>query len=216
MKRPMIEFAGPPEAVLLNLELETHPSWLAFSKRTQHDLENIKLVDLPAEDRATGIDATFELERLLIEGHCRELPSGVPPRGLQLELLDQQGARKGDSLVMANMAYIQLHADRPGLYDIRIRPGRSSEVYRLTSLGLTGMDSELANVTGTKMAVMSFEGSTIYPQFERNAGMEYADVLDTSQPARPPSILSRCATLWLQRCIQLFSDVTSVNVVQAR
>lgn len=180
--------------MLLNLELDTHPSWLAFSKETKHDLENIKLSDLPAEERATGIHATFELEKLLIEGHCRELPNGVPPRGLQLELLDRRGD-KSDSLVMANMAYIQLHADSPGLYDLGIRPGRSSEVYSLTSLGLTGMDSEPVNVTGTKVAVTSFDGATIYPQFERNAGMEYADVLDTSQPPRSPSFLSVCVML---------------------
>lgn len=47
----------------------------------ENDLDNIKLQDL-----AGSVTSQFELANLLVEGHCLELKSGAPPRGLQFTL----------------------------------------------------------------------------------------------------------------------------------
>lgn len=73
-------------------------SWLAFPKTTRYDLDNIRLSDLTASARQTGIRAVFELENLIVEGHARDMPAGSPPRGLQLVLSSADEQVKVDSL----------------------------------------------------------------------------------------------------------------------
>ena len=48
-----------------------------------YDLDNIRLEDLG--DQPT-LFATFQLEALLVTGHCSELRARSPPRGVQLTL----------------------------------------------------------------------------------------------------------------------------------
>lgn len=81
---------------LMTLALEAHQSWLAFPKQSVHDLDNIRLSDMSS----TGGDVTvvYELDNIVIEGHCRDMPGSAPPRGLQLELISKSDASKVDSL----------------------------------------------------------------------------------------------------------------------
>lgn len=178
-----------PESVLLNLEMDVHQAWLAFAKEARQDLDNIRLADLSSADRKSGIKAVFELESLVIEGHCRDMSDGTPPRGLELELLEQGGHYRADSLVMANMGYVQLQAPHPGLYSLNIRQGRSSDIYSIASLGTDGFKSNLVRDSIRSLSLMALDGLVIYPQFVRNPGMGEADVLEYS-PAPSTSSLS--------------------------
>lgn len=85
--QPAVSFKGIPEDVLLTFSADLQQSWLAFPKTSKHDLDNIRLEDLPSSARDEGISTVFELESIVVEGHAREMPSEQPPRGLQLELL---------------------------------------------------------------------------------------------------------------------------------
>ena len=49
------------------------------------------------------MQAEYELEHLLLEGHCFELPSGSPPRGLQFTLGTHNQEVMVDTIVMANL-----------------------------------------------------------------------------------------------------------------
>ena len=55
----------------------------------------------------TGIQAEYELEHLLLEGHCFELPSGSPPRGLQFTLGTHNQPVLVDTIVMANLVSLK-------------------------------------------------------------------------------------------------------------
>lgn len=199
---PSLRFEGMPETVLLNLEMEVHQSWLAFSKHAKHDLDNIRLSDLPTQDRLAGVQATFELEGLIVEGHCRDMPSGAPPRGLQLELLGSGTDYQVDSLVMANLGYVQLRAARPGIYDLRVRPGRSQDIFQLQSLGQNGLNSRPVNETGSMLAVASFDGLVIYPQFVRRSGKEEEDVLEeSSNRMERPSLFNKLSINHRPHCV---------------
>lgn len=65
------------------------------------------------------VAAEYELEHLLLEGHCFDLSTGQPPRGLQFTLGMSQNPLMYDTIVMANLVsrffYFQA-------YDIDIMP----------------------------------------------------------------------------------------------
>jgi UDP-glucose:glycoprotein glucosyltransferase len=170
-----VTFTNLPSDPIYTLALDTPPAWIVSPLTSPYDLDNLQLstVTLP-------IHVSFQLKQLLIEGHAREL-SNSPPRGLQLQLA-RNGVEVSDTLVMANLGYLQFKVT-PGVYDLSIRPGRGSEVFELESTGTTGWYSEKVDVTGTAVTLASFEGMTILPRFTRREGMETADVLAEVGPS---------------------------------
>lgn len=188
-----------PKDVLLTFALDAHPSWLAFPTRSVHDLDNIRLADVKAHE---DVNARLQLRNIIVEGHCRETATNQPPRGLELELLAYHGTSKVDSLyasalrldmrvntdtcasVMANLGYVQLKAN-PGVYTLALRSGRSSDIYSIDAVGADGFESRPVNETGSLLALTTFEGLTIYPRFQRNPGMETADLLADLEPTTP-------------------------------
>lgn len=54
------------------------------------------------------VDAEYELEYLLLEGHCFDLSTGQPPRGLQFTLGMRQKPLMHDTIVMANLVSLSL------------------------------------------------------------------------------------------------------------
>lgn len=70
----------------------------------------------------------YELEYLLLEGHCFEQNTGSPPRGLQITLGTESRPVIVDTIVMANLGYFQLKAN-PGAWILRLRQGRSADIY---------------------------------------------------------------------------------------
>lgn len=59
--------------------------------------------------------------------------SGSPPRGLQITLGTESRPVIVDTIVMANLGYFQLKAN-PGAWILRLRQGRSSEIYDIVRL----------------------------------------------------------------------------------
>lgn len=55
------------------------------------------------------VTAEYELEHLLLEGHCFDLSTGQPPRGLQFTLGMSQDPLMYDTIVMANLVSGLLH-----------------------------------------------------------------------------------------------------------
>lgn len=49
------------------------------------------------------VTAEYELEYLLLEGHCFDLSTGQPPRGLQFTLGMSRDPLMYDTIVMANL-----------------------------------------------------------------------------------------------------------------
>lgn len=78
------------------------------------------------------VAAEYELEHLLLEGHCFDVSSGQPPRGLQFTLGTASEPVIVDTIVMANLGYFQLKAN-PGAWILKMRKGRSDEIYKIYS-----------------------------------------------------------------------------------
>lgn len=94
--------------------------------RSVYDLDNIKLSDINGP-----VHSEYELEYLLLEGHCFDSSSGSPPRGLQFTLGTKDTPIIVDTIVMANLGYFQLKAN-PGAWVLKLRHGKSEDIYDIT------------------------------------------------------------------------------------
>jgi UDP-glucose:glycoprotein glucosyltransferase len=188
LAKPQASFTKVPEDALLNLGMVVPPSWLVAPEECVYDLDNIKLSSLP---KGQDIDALYELENILIEGHSRDLTRGPPPRGVQLLLGTEQSPHFTDTLIMANLGYFQFKAN-PGYWHISLQPGRSSKIFHIDSVGAKGYAPQL-NDESTSVALLSFQGATLFPRLSRNPGMEDEDVLE-GKDSTLDSILSKGAS----------------------
>ncbi|KAJ8270389.1 hypothetical protein GJAV_G00113890, partial [Gymnothorax javanicus] len=137
---PVATFLDMPHTPLFTLNLNTPESWMVESVRTRYDLDNIYL-----EEVEGGVAAEYELEYLLLEGHCFDVTTGQPPRGLQFTLGTPSDPVIVDTIVMANLGYFQLKAN-PGAWILRLRKGRSDDIYKIYSHEGTDSPSDADNL----------------------------------------------------------------------
>ncbi|XP_043926163.1 UDP-glucose:glycoprotein glucosyltransferase 1 [Protopterus annectens] len=130
---PLAKFMDMPQSPLFTLNVITPESWMIESVNTAYDLDNIYL-----EEVESVVAGEYELEYLILEGHCYDVTTGQPPRGLQFTLGTTMNPVIVDTIVMANLGYFQLKAN-PGAWVLRLRKGRSEDIYRI--YGHDGTDS---------------------------------------------------------------------------
>jgi UDP-glucose:glycoprotein glucosyltransferase len=152
--KPTIRFPYLPPDAMLTLGTEVPQAWVVMPVDSPHDLDNIRLRDI-AEGH---VSAQLELKYVLVEGHAFDNQSGQPPRGLQFALRDGQRRQEFDTIVMDNLGYFQLKAN-PGVWNLRIREGRSADFYRLVSLS----DRPVSN-SEAELYLYSFEGLLLLPK----------------------------------------------------
>ena len=179
-----------PKDALLNLALDVPPAWLVAPKESVHDLDNIKLSLLKEGD---NVDAIYELEHILIEGHSRDVTVGPPPRGVQLYLGTEKDPHFADTIIMANLGYFQFKAN-PGYWKLQLQPGRSSQIFTIDSAGQLGYNPQRGD-SSTDITLMSFQGKTLYPRLSRKPGMETEDVLEESISTSPTHYLTRASKI---------------------
>ena len=172
-------FAGIPSEALLTAGMDVPPSWLVSSKTAIDDLDNLKLKEIKSRRNVDKVEAVYELEHILVEGHSRELPGNGAPRGVQVVLATEKDAHFADTIIMANLGYFQFKAN-PGVYSIQLEEGRSSNIFNIESIGASGW-KPVPGDEGTEVILMDFQGTTLYPRLTRKAGMELEDVLEDTQ-----------------------------------
>ncbi|GFO47457.1 UDP-glucose:glycoprotein glucosyltransferase 1 [Plakobranchus ocellatus] len=169
---PAAKFLDMPQKSLLTLNMDTPESWLVESVTSPYDLDNILLEEV---DRS--VNAEFELEYILIEGHCYDSANMQPPRGLQFVLGTNSTPAMVDTIVMANLGYFQLKA-YPGLWQLRLREGRSEDVYNIESHEFT--DSP-ANSTEIIVAVNSFKSKIIRVKVSKKPDKQSVSLLQEEE-----------------------------------
>ncbi|KAH9924083.1 glycosyltransferase family 24 protein [Fomitopsis serialis] len=206
------EFTGLPIEPIYTLAMDVPQSWLARPRESLHDLDNILLAGLSAQDRVQGVKAVFDLDYLVVEGHARDMFTNGPPRGLQLQLASNAGAPIADTLVVANLGYLQFRT-KPGVFRLEIRPGRGREVFRMESVGNEGWGSPSVEQSGDEITLTSFEGLTLYPRLVRLPGMERVDVLadvapvHSSQSGLLDTVVSRISSLFGAHTTQAMTSI---------
>ncbi|XP_017781204.1 PREDICTED: UDP-glucose:glycoprotein glucosyltransferase [Nicrophorus vespilloides] len=124
---PIAKFNNMPQSPLLTQNIHVPENWLVEVVRSVYDLDNIRL-----ENVDNNVHSEYELEHLLVEGHCFEATTLSPPRGLQITLGSESKPVIVDTIVMANLGYFQLKAN-PGAWILRLRQGRSADIYDIAS-----------------------------------------------------------------------------------
>ncbi|BCR94558.1 putative UDP-glucose:glycoprotein glucosyltransferase [Aspergillus luchuensis] len=182
ISRPTASFSGVPVEALLTLGMDVPSSWLVAPKDSIHDLDNIKLSSVK---EGWNVDAIYALEHILIEGHSRDMTTKSPPRGVQLVLGTENNPHFSDTIIMANLGYFQFKA-QPGLWNINLKPGRSERIFTLDSVGGLGYNPQPGD-ENNEVALLSFQGRTLFPRVSRKKGYETEDVLETNP--RPGSAM---------------------------
>ncbi|XP_048151753.1 UDP-glucose:glycoprotein glucosyltransferase 2 isoform X4 [Corvus hawaiiensis] len=155
---PVAKFLELPESPLLTLNMITPESWLVEAVNSSCDLDNIHLQEIKG-----AVIAEYELEYILLEGHCFDVTTGQPPRGLQFTLGTKKNPVMVDTIVMANLGYFQLKAN-PGAWTLRLRKGRSEEIYQVFSH--EGTDS-VADLTDVIVVLNNFRSKIIKVQVQK-------------------------------------------------
>ena len=190
-------FSSMRTPAVLTLHVDAPEAWLIECTEAAYDMDNIRLSEL--NDKRT-VSASYELASLLFTGSCEDLTSRKPPNGLQLILGTAAERHVTDTLVMSNLGYFQLKA-APGLYQLELAPGPSSEVYEIItgahSLGSPRRrgrgqqidPSLLRAVTQQQVVLSGFEGEATSLLVRKRAGMEKASILDDDKrpPSKPPA-----------------------------
>ncbi|KAL1959820.1 hypothetical protein VTO42DRAFT_965 [Malbranchea cinnamomea] len=188
--RPQATFKNLPDEALLTLGMDVPPSWLVASKESVHDLDNLKLSSLKP---GMNVDAVYELEHILIEGHSRDVTTGTPPRGVQLLLGTEKNPHFDDTIIMANLGYFQFKA-QPGYWKITLKPGQSERIFNLDSVGGMGYKPTPGD-ENNEVTLMSFQGTTLFPRLSRKPGHEKDDILEAGfKPGSPMDYLSKGLT----------------------
>uniref|UniRef100_A0A914ZER9 UDP-glucose:glycoprotein glucosyltransferase 1 n=3 Tax=Parascaris TaxID=6254 RepID=A0A914ZER9_PARUN len=165
-------FASLPEKQLLTLSLIPSDSWMVQAVKAVYDLDNIKMQNVEG-----NVVAEFELENILLEGHCFDENNGTPPRGLQFTLGIGNNPTMYDTIVMANLGYFQLKAN-PGAWILRLRSGKSKDIYDITSH--TNTESE--GVGEVHVLIDSFSGRTIRVRVSKKEGKQDENLLSEGKP----------------------------------
>nr|CDS32366.1 UDP glucose:glycoprotein glucosyltransferase 1 [Hymenolepis microstoma] len=127
---PSAYFDHLPGNSLLTLGVDAPHNWMVAPIRAEEDLDNLRLGEIASQTGNQRVDAEFELEYLLLEGHCLDNSTRQPPRGLQFTLGTAEMLDRYDTIVMANLGYFQLKAN-PGAWHLNLREGPSREIYKI-------------------------------------------------------------------------------------
>ncbi|KAG7503243.1 hypothetical protein JOB18_034256 [Solea senegalensis] len=172
---PVARFMDLPESPLLTLNMITPESWMVQAVRSPHDLDNIHLQEVNGV-----VTAEYELEHLLLEGHCFDLSTGQPPRGLQFTLGMSRDPLMYDTIVMANLGYFQLKAN-PGAWILKLRKGRSEDIYQV--LAHDGTDSP-ADAGDVIVVLNSFHSKIIKVRVQKKADKINEDLLSETSESK--------------------------------
>ncbi|XP_030884411.1 UDP-glucose:glycoprotein glucosyltransferase 2 [Leptonychotes weddellii] len=165
---PVATFLDIPEAPLLTLNMITPEGWLVETVHSNCDLDNIHLKDI---ERI--VTAEYELEYLLLEGHCFDTMTEQPPRGLQFTLGTKNKPVVVDTIVMANLGYFQLKAN-PGAWILKLREGKSEDIYQI--VGHEGTDSQ-PDQGDVIVVINSFKSKILEVQVQKKPDKIKEDIL---------------------------------------
>uniref|UniRef100_A0A182QRW2 UDP-glucose:glycoprotein glucosyltransferase n=1 Tax=Anopheles farauti TaxID=69004 RepID=A0A182QRW2_9DIPT len=165
---PSAKFVGLPANPLLTQSLNVPENWLVEVVRSVYDLDNIKLSEINGP-----VHSEYELEYLLLEGHCFDSTTGSPPRGLQITLGTEDRPIIVDTIVMANLGYFQLKAN-PGAWILKLRHGKSADIYDITS---ADGPNTVHTAESTRVIISSLRSHVLKLRVTKKPGMSGVDLL---------------------------------------
>ncbi|CAJ0583195.1 unnamed protein product, partial [Mesorhabditis spiculigera] len=165
----MALFTDLPTKQLFALSVHPPEAWMIEATEAEYDLDNIQL-----DQVNKNVEAVFELQNILLEGHCFDEVTGGPPRGLQFDIGTLSKPTMYDTIVMANLGYFQLKAN-PGVWMLQLREGRSRDLYEIRSN--VNADGEADG--RVRVIIKSFNGKIIRLRVAKREGKEDEKLLES-------------------------------------
>ncbi|CAH8508811.1 unnamed protein product [Heterobilharzia americana] len=188
---PRAYFTNLPGQSLLTLGMDEPHGWMVAAVEAVQDLDNLRLIDYRSNKHL--VEAVFELEHLLLEGHCIEEANMKPPRGLQFTLGPTPTTTSYDTIVMANLGYFQLKAN-PGAWYLNIRAGKSQKLYEISGQEHTDSPSNSSEII---TLISNFRSKIIGVYVSKRAGHAGESMLDdTSDETTSNSWLNKHSEVW--------------------
>ncbi|CAM8984047.1 unnamed protein product [Rhodiola kirilowii] len=191
-------FSNMPLSKTLTMNLDVPEPWLVEPVVAIHDLDNILLENLG--DIRT-LQAVFELEALVLTGHCSEKDS-EPPRGLQLILGSKSRPHLVDTIVMANLGYWQMKVF-PGVWYLQLAPGRSSEIYLLKE-DISG-NHEIPK--SKRITIDDLRGKVVHMEVVKRQGKEHEKLLLSTDVDDDASESKKVENGWNSNILKWASDL---------
>lgn len=172
---PKAFFSNMPLSKTLTMNLDVPEPWLVEPTIAIHDLDNILLENLGDE---RTLQAVFELEALLLTGHCYE-KGRDNPQGLQLILGTKRVPHLVDTLVMSNLGYWQMKVS-PGVWYLQLAPGRSADLYVLKET----VDGSQSYPSSQRIVINGLRGKLVNLLVAKKKGKEHEELLSSSKDYR--------------------------------
>lgn len=199
---PKAFFSNMPLSKTLTMNLDVPEPWLVEPVIAVHDLDNILLENLG--DTST-LQAVFELEALVLTGHCSERDHD-PPRGLQLILGTKNIPHLVDTLVMANLGYWQMKVS-PGVWYLQLAPGRSADLYTLKENGVGSQ-----HLPSSKQIVINdLRGKVVHLEVLKKKGKEHEQLLAVSVDDHLPERKKENHNRWNSNLLKWASGLIGGN-----
>nr|XP_039250114.1 UDP-glucose:glycoprotein glucosyltransferase 1-like [Styela clava] len=173
---PLAKFSDMPRKTLLTMTIFPPEGWMVAAVKAVYDLDNIKLEEVSS----ASVTAEYELEHLLLEGHCSDVMTGSRPGGLQFTLGTKSNPLLVDTIVMANLGYFQLKAN-PGAWFLRLREGKSQDIYDITGHSRTDSPPGNNNIT---VLMDSFKSRVIMVKVSKKPEKLDEDLLDDDKDSK--------------------------------
>lgn len=173
LAKPIVKFEDMPVEPLLTLATDVPQAWVVMPTFSPYDLDNLRLSQI---DSVKHVHAELELKSLLIEGHAIDQALKTSPRGLQLNLDSGNETSKADTIVMANLGYYQLKSS-PGMWNLKIRSGRSRDFYDLVSVKLNDRTAYAKDRYTVPVSLTSFNGLVLKTTVEKKPNKLKTDIL---------------------------------------
>ncbi|KAG1353977.1 UDP-glucose:glycoprotein glucosyltransferase [Cocos nucifera] len=199
---PKAFFSNMPLSKTLTMNLDVPEPWLVEPVVAIHDLDNILLENL---GDVKTLQAVFELEALLLTGHCSE-KNHDPPRGLQLILGSKQIPHLVDTLVMANLGYWQMKVS-PGVWYLQLAPGRSADLYVLKE----SEDRSPSHPSSKLITINDLRGKLVHLEVAKKRGKEHEELLNSSDDSQVQEKKKGNQNIWNTNILKWASGLISGN-----
>ncbi|CAB4060497.1 HUGT [Lepeophtheirus salmonis] len=145
---PAARFSQLPETPIFTMHYHIPDNWLVEPVKSIYDMDNIKLENIDSNDSNVGLQLTL----------------GTKKEPLMV-----------DTIVMANLGYLQLKGN-PGRWLMQLRDGRSKNLYEVISQD--GGES-LENNT-VQVLVTSFQSTIVKLKVSKKSDMQHEELLGSS------------------------------------
>lgn len=153
-------FDSLPSKTQFTSELDIPSRWYAIKGK------NTDTVDLTRFKVNKSIQVEYNLTKLVLEGHVKDVLTAKPIPGLTIS--GTNGQEEVEGYTLQNLGYIQMLLS-PGEWQLQLKKGTSEDYYDLLSASDNKYDANDEGIESASLLVSSLAGSVVNPRLRKKA-----------------------------------------------